>query len=118
MDTGKVSGDNHTLIAFFEHARTIEEKTESREVGENRVRKSYGRDGIELPDEVNRLATGVIRDYGLTRGSLFLYQLMSRETSTTTPARNDARPLKRDSSPMLDSGSVRKTFAWWRAPFL
>ena len=37
----------------------------------------------------------------LTRGSLFLYQVISRETSTKIPARNDARSLKGDSSAMV-----------------
>jgi hypothetical protein len=32
-----------------EHAIAIEKKTESREIGENRVGKSYGRNGFELP---------------------------------------------------------------------
>jgi hypothetical protein len=64
MHAIKVSGKNHGLIAFFKHANSIEEKPESREIGENRVRESYGRNGIELPNKVNRLATGAIRGYG------------------------------------------------------
>jgi len=71
MNARKVSGNNHTLIAFFEHAGCIEEKTESGEIGENRVGKSYGRDGIELPNGVSRLAKGVIRDYGTDQGVSF-----------------------------------------------
>jgi len=59
---------NYTLIAFFEHATSIEEKKESREIGENRVGKSYGGNGIELPNEVHRLATGIIRDHGTDQG--------------------------------------------------
>ena len=62
MHARKVCGNNHSLIAFFEHASSIEEKPESGEIGENRVGKSYSRDGIELPNEVNRLATGLRRD--------------------------------------------------------
>jgi hypothetical protein len=57
MHARKVSGNSHTLIAFFEHANSIEEKTDSREIGHNWVGESYGRDGIELTNEVNRLAT-------------------------------------------------------------
>jgi hypothetical protein len=59
---------NYTLIAFFQHASSIEEKTECREIGENRVGKSYGRNGFELPNEVNRLATGIISDHGTDQG--------------------------------------------------
>lgn len=61
MDKKKDLGTNYTFIAFFEHAFSIEEETESREIGENRVGKSYGRNGIELPNKVNRLAIGIIR---------------------------------------------------------
>jgi hypothetical protein len=71
MHARKVSGNNHTLIAFFEHTNSIEQKPDSREIGENRVGESYGRDGIELTNEVNRLATGMIRDYGTDQGVSF-----------------------------------------------
>jgi hypothetical protein len=39
---------NHFLISLFEHADAIEDKLESGKVRENRVRKSYSWDGIEL----------------------------------------------------------------------
>jgi hypothetical protein len=55
---------DYTLIAFFQHASSIDEKTEGREIGENRVGKSYGRNGFELQNEVNHLATGIIRVHG------------------------------------------------------
>jgi len=58
----------YIIIAFLEHAICIDEKTESREIGENRVGKSYGRNGFELPNEVHRLATGIIRDHGTDQG--------------------------------------------------
>jgi hypothetical protein len=59
---------NYTLIAVFQHASSIEKKTESREIGENRVGKPYGRNGFELPNKVSRLATGIIRDHGTDQG--------------------------------------------------
>jgi hypothetical protein len=43
---------NYTFIAFFEHASSIEEKSEGGEIRDNRVGKSYGRNGFELPNEV------------------------------------------------------------------
>jgi hypothetical protein len=51
MHARNVSDNNHSLIAFFKHANSIEEKPESREIGENRVGEPYGRDGIELPSQ-------------------------------------------------------------------
>ena len=59
MHARKVCDNNHSPIALFKHASSIEEKPESGEIGENRVGESYSRDGIELPNEVNRLATGL-----------------------------------------------------------
>ena len=58
MHARKVRGDNHSLIAFLEHASSIEEQSEGREIGENRVGESYSRDGIELPS-AEWLATGL-----------------------------------------------------------
>ena len=38
----------HFLISIFEHANAIEDKLNSREVRENRVRKPYGWNSVEL----------------------------------------------------------------------
>jgi hypothetical protein len=60
---------HYSLIASFEHASCIKVKTESREIGENRVGKSYGGNSFELPKKkVNRLATGIIRGHGTDQG--------------------------------------------------
>ncbi len=79
----KLTGNNHTLIAIFEHASSIKEQNESREIGENRVGETHGRNGTELLKP--------------TRESRFLCQLVNRETSTRIPARNDPQPVKKDS---------------------
>lgn len=50
----KLTGNNHTLIAIFEHASSIKEQNESREIGENRVGETRGRNGTELSNEVDR----------------------------------------------------------------
>jgi hypothetical protein len=39
---------NYFLVSLFEHASAIKDKSESRKVRENRVRKSYSGDGVEL----------------------------------------------------------------------
>jgi hypothetical protein len=39
---------NYFFISIFEHANVIKDKLDSREVRENRVRKPYGWDSVEL----------------------------------------------------------------------
>lgn len=39
---------NYFLISFFEHRDAVEVEFERREIRENRVRKPYRRDSIEL----------------------------------------------------------------------
>ena len=42
---------NYFLIPLFEHAMSIKEISDSREVREGRVRKSYSWDSVELERE-------------------------------------------------------------------
>ncbi len=39
---------SYFLISFFEHGDAVKIKSESREVRENRVRKTYGRNNVQL----------------------------------------------------------------------
>jgi hypothetical protein len=39
---------NYFLITLFEHTNAMKDKFGSREVGENRVRKAYSWDSVEL----------------------------------------------------------------------
>jgi hypothetical protein len=51
MAQGKI---DYLLVALFDHANSIEFPFDSRKVRENRVRKSYGRDSVELAIHVLR----------------------------------------------------------------
>ena len=92
---------------MLEHGKAIKVETESREVRENRVRESNGRNSIELrtPKSISS-EKGSPSGVGLTRGSL-LYQLANRETTKNDATRNDSPRV--DSLTMLSQelGSTR-----------
>jgi hypothetical protein len=87
MIQGKV---DYFLIALFDHMPTTKVQSDSGEVRENRVRKPYGWDGIELGTRVFIKDSQIEMNNGLTSGSPFKYQLTKRDTTTNNPARNDA----------------------------
>jgi len=89
---------DYILVALLEHMATTSVQFESGKVRENRVRKPYGWDGVELATRVF-IKVRPDRDInGLTSGSPFKYQLTKTEARTNNPARKDA--LKVSSSDM------------------
>ena len=83
---------------MFEHGNAIKDEAESGEVGENWVRESDSRNGIELRTSRSAMNVGGRSDVGLTKGSL-LYQLANRETTKNDATRSDS--LTVESSTML-----------------
>ena len=80
---------DYFLVGLFEQTATIKVHSESGKIRENRVRKPYGWDGIELETRVFIKDSRTDRN-GLTSGSPFKYQLIKRETTMNIPARKDA----------------------------
>jgi hypothetical protein len=87
------------LISLFEHANAIKYKLESGKVRQNRVRKPYGWDSIEL--EGCNVVQGQceLDDKGLTMESRLKYRPTKRENTTKDPMRNDTLRLGVNSSP-------------------
>jgi hypothetical protein len=99
----------HFLISIFEHANAIEDKLNSREVRENRVRKPYGWNSVEL-----KLCNVVQKqveyeENGLTVRSPLRHRLTKRETTTRTPVMNDTFKVK-------SSGMLQDNLGRWGHP--
>ena len=104
MIQGKVY---YFLITLFDHMSTTNVQSESREVRENRVRKSYGWDSIELGTRVFIKDSQIEMNNGLTSGSPFRYQLTRRETTMNNPVRKDAFGVKSSESDMVHTTEVK-----------
>jgi hypothetical protein len=98
---------NYFLIALFDHISTTNVQSESREVRENRVRKSYSWDGIEVRIRVFIKDSQIEMSTGLTSGSPFRYQLTRRETTMNNPVRKDAFRVKFSDSDMAHTTEVK-----------
>jgi len=94
---------NYFFISLFKHANPVDVELESREVRENRVRKPYGWDSVELGmcKIVQVTEKGRCRD--LTIGSRLKYRLRKRETTPRTAAVRNVNFKLKSSGMLKDS---------------